>query len=73
MTTCLARPSTTFFDSQMKKKLSNTATKKLYPSKECEKNIKNNVYKINISLIIFTLMVIYNAKFVLVSTKLDNL
>ena len=31
-----------FFDSQMKKNLSKTTTTKLYPAKECEKNIRNN-------------------------------
>ena len=35
---------TTFFDSQIQKSLSKTTTTKLYPAKECEKNMhkRNN-------------------------------
>ena len=44
-TTCLTRPATTFFDSQMKKTLSKTTTTKLYPAKECEKKHKEQRMK----------------------------
>ena len=53
-----------FFDYQMKDTLSQTTTTKLYPVKKCKKNIRNNAKKIEVSLIIFTLLLIYNAKFV---------
>ena len=63
-TTCLTRPATTFFVSQMKKNLSKTTTTKLYPAKKQETNIGQQGIKINLSLIIFTLLLLYNAKFV---------
>ena len=53
-----------FFDYQMIDTLSQTTTTKLYPVKKCKKNIRNNAKKIEVSLIIFTLLLIYNAKFV---------
>ena len=53
-----------FFDYQMKDTLSQTTTTKLYPVKKCKKNIRNNAKKIEVSLIIFTLLLICNAKFV---------
>ena len=59
-TTCLTRPMTTFFFSQMKKSLSKTTAKKLYPAKKCE---TNKEHCINVSLITFTLLLLYNAKF----------
>ena len=57
------RPVTTFFVFQIKKSLSKTTTKKLYPAKKCETNIRNMHKKINVSLIIFTLLVLYSPKF----------
>ena len=41
MTTCLTRPVTPFFVSQMKKRPSKTTTNKLYPAKKCEANIQS--------------------------------
>ena len=58
-TTCLTRPVTSFVP-QMKKDLSKTTTAKIYPAKKYWRN----AYKINISLIKFTLLLTYNAKFV---------
>ena len=52
-----------FFYSQMKINPSKTTTTKLYPMKECEKNRKQCL-KTNVSLLIFTLLLIYNTKFV---------
>ena len=52
-TTCLTQLATTFFVSQMKTNMSQTTTTKFFPVK-----------KINVSLIIFTLLLLYNAKFV---------
>ena len=53
-----------FFDFQMKKNSSKTITTKLYPANECKEKIRNNAYKINVSQITFTLLLIYKAKFV---------
>ena len=63
-TTCLTRPATPFFVSQMKKNLSKTTTTKLYPAKKWETNIRQECIKTNNSLIIFTLVLLSNAKFV---------
>ena len=41
-TSCLTRPGTTFFVSQMKKNPSKKTTKKLYPGKKCGTSIRNN-------------------------------
>ena len=60
-TTCLTRPSNHFFVSQMKKKLSKTTIKKLCPAKKWEIN-RQQYIKINTCLIIFTLLLLYNAK-----------
>ena len=59
-TTCLTRPATTFFVSQMEKNLSKTTTTKLYPASKWETNIRQHCIKT--SLIIFTLVLLYNAK-----------
>ena len=59
--TCLTRPSTTFFCLPNEKKLSKTTTKKLCPVKKWEIN-RQQYIKINASLIIFTLLLLYNAK-----------
>ena len=58
-TTCLTQPTTTFFVTQMKKNLSKTMTAKVYLAKKWEAMHK----KINVSPIIFTLLLPYNAKF----------
>ena len=63
-TICLTRPTTTFFCLSNEKSLSKTTTKKLYPTKKYETNMRNNARKINVSLIIFTLLLLFNAKFV---------
>ena len=52
------------FDSQMKKNLSKTISTKLYPAKECGKNIRDNALKINVSPITFAELLIYSTKFV---------
>ena len=60
--TCLTQPATTFFVSQMKKSLSKTTTNKLYPTKKCKRKeqcIKNK----RLYLFIFTLLLLFNAKF----------
>ena len=44
-TTCIARPGTTFFVSQMKKKLSKATTKKIYQAKKWETNIRQQCIK----------------------------
>ena len=63
-TTCLKRPATTFFVSQMKKK---TCLKQPLQNFTQRRNGKqsygNNAWKINASLIIFILLLFYNAKF----------
>ena len=55
------QPATTFFDSQIKK-LSKTTTTKLYPQKKQGKSIRQ---KCIISLIILTLLLLYNAYFLI--------
>ena len=72
-TTCITRPATTFFVSQMKKNLSKTTTTRLYPVKKWETNIRQQGIKINLSLIMFTLLLLCNIKFVSCLQKLDNL
>ena len=47
-----------------KKKLSKTTTLKFYPTKKWETNIRQQCMKINISLIIFALLLLYNTVFV---------
>ena len=44
-TTCLTRPATTFFVSQVKKSLSKTTAKKRSPAKKCETNIRQQCIK----------------------------
>ena len=44
-TSCLTRPSTTIFVSQMKKNLSKTTTTKFYPGKKWETNIREQCIK----------------------------
>ena len=58
-TTCPTRPATTFFVPQMKKAVQNSNCK-TFSSGE----MGSNTYKILISLIIFTLLLLYNAQFV---------
>ena len=53
-----------FFCLPNKKNLSKTTTTKLYPAKKWETNIRQQGIKINFFLIIFTLLLLYNAKFV---------
>ena len=53
----LTQPTITFFVPQMKKNLSKTTTAKLYPTKKWEAMH-------NVSMIIFTLLLPYNAKYV---------
>ena len=45
MTTCLTWPVTTLFVSQMKKSLSKTTAKKLYPAKKYETKYKEQCIK----------------------------
>ena len=63
MTTCLTRPATTFFVLQIKKNLSKTTTKKLYPAKKWETNLRQQCMK-NKRLPDYTLLLHYNAKFI---------
>ena len=62
-TTCLTRPATSFFVSQMKKNLPKTTTTKFYPAKKWERNIRQQCLK-NKRLSDYTLFLLYNAKFV---------
>ena len=62
-TICLTRPATTFFVSQMKKNLSKTTTTKPYPARKWKVKVGQQGIKINASLIIYTLSLLYNAKF----------
>ena len=64
--TCLTRPTTTFFVSQMKRKPVKNNYYKTLPCKEMVGNKhKAKIHKrINVSVIIFTLLLLYNAKFV---------
>ena len=57
------QPATTFFVSQVKKNLSKTTATKLYPAKKWE-IIMETINKVNVFLIIFTLLLLYNAQFV---------
>ena len=60
----LTQPATTFLTPKWKKNFSKTiATKTLSGERIRKKNIRNNnnIYKINVSLITFTLLLIYNA------------
>ena len=57
MTTCLTQPATTFVVPKWKK-LFKTATAKLYPAEKWEA-----MHEKYVSLIIFTLLLLYNAKF----------
>ena len=60
MTTCLTRPSTTLWDKpQMKKNLFKTATAKPLSSRE----MGSNAWKINVSVTIITLLLLYSAEF----------
>ena len=54
-----------FFEAQMKKKKTKKSSEKeIYSVKKCDTNIRNNAEKINVSLIIFTQLLLYNVKFV---------
>ena len=55
---------TTFFVSQMEQNLSKTATTKLHPAKKWETSIRRQGIKINLSLIIFTLLLLCIARLV---------
>ena len=57
-TTCLTRPATSFFVSQMKKKSLPKTTTKFYPANKWEAKIRQQCIKINVSLIIFTLLLL---------------
>ena len=61
-TTCLTWPATTFWVPNEKKKK--------YPAKKCDTNLRNNVEKINVFLVIYTLLLLYNVA--QCPQKLDN-
>ena len=65
MTTCLTRPATTFLSPKWKKSLSKTTTKNFIQQRTPEQTSG--------SMILFTLLLLYNAKFVQCLQKLDNL
>ena len=62
MSNCLMQPVTTFFSPKWKKPVKNNHYKTL-PNTEMGNKHKANMHKKNISLIIFTLKLLYNAKF----------
>ena len=64
-TTCLTRPATTFLSPKWKKSLSKTTTKNFIQQRTPEQTSG--------SMILFTLLLLYNAKFVQCLQKLDNL
>ena len=57
----LTRPATTFLTPKRKKNLSKTIATKILSNESMRKNIRNNTWKINVSLITFTLLLICNA------------
>ena len=63
-TTCLTRPATTFFLSpKWKKTCLKQPLQNFTQRRNEEQSYGNNAWKINISLIIFTLLLFYNGKF----------